>query len=82
MGRGCPVVASDIPAIREISGDGALLVPPGDRPAWRDAIARVAGDEALRADLRARGRATVARYSWLGAARGLMGVFASLRTRA
>ena len=82
MGRGCPVVASDIPAVREISGDGALLVPPGDRRAWRDAIARVAGDEALRADLRARGEATVARYSWLEAARGLMGVFESLRTRA
>ena len=79
MGRGCPVVASDIPAVREISGDGALLVPPGDRAAWRDAISRVASNEALRADLRARGTATVARYSWLEAARALLRLFDSLR---
>ena len=79
MARGCPVVASDIPAVREISGDGALLLPPGDRAAWRNAIGRVASDEALRADLRARGAATVARYSWLEAARGLLRVFESLR---
>jgi glycosyltransferase involved in cell wall biosynthesis len=79
MGRGCPVVASDIPAVREISGDGALLVPPGHPAAWRDAIARVASEEALRADLRARGTATVARYSWLKAARSLLRLFESLR---
>jgi glycosyltransferase involved in cell wall biosynthesis len=82
MGRGCPVVASDIPAVREISGDGALLVPPGDGAAWRDAILRVTGDEALRAELRERGTATVARYSWLETARGLLRVFESLRTPA
>jgi len=82
MGRGCPVVASDIPAVREISGEGALLVPPGERAAWRDAIRRVTGDEALRSDLRTRGAATVARYSWLETARGLLRVFESLRTPA
>jgi glycosyltransferase involved in cell wall biosynthesis len=82
MARGCPVVASDIPAVREISGEGALLVPPGDRGAWRDAIRRVAADEALRADLRSRGAATVARYSWLETARGLLRVFESLRPAA
>jgi glycosyltransferase involved in cell wall biosynthesis len=82
MGRGCPVVASDIPAVREISGEGALLVPPGDAAAWRDAILRVTGDEALRAELRERGAATVARYSWLETARGLLRVFDSLRTAA
>jgi glycosyltransferase involved in cell wall biosynthesis len=81
MGRGCPVVASDIPAVREISGEGALLVPPGDRAAWRDAISRVAADETLRADLRGRGTATVARYSWLESARALLRLFDSLRVR-
>jgi len=82
MGRGCPVVASDIPAVREISGEGALLVPPGERAAWRDAIRRVAADEALRNDLRTRGASTVSRYSWLETARGLLRVFESLGTAA
>lgn len=81
MARGCPVLASDIPAVREISGDGALLAPVGDEAAWANAIRRVAGDEGLRADLRARGAETVARYSWEEAARGLCRVFASVAPR-
>jgi glycosyltransferase involved in cell wall biosynthesis len=71
MARGCPVVASDIPAVREISGEGALLVPPRDEQAWAEAITRVFHDEALRESLRERGRRTVARYSWEHAAREL-----------
>ncbi len=78
MARGCPVLASDIPAVREISGDGALLAPVGDEAAWAEAIRRIARDEPLRAGLRARGAQTVARYSWEETARGLCRVFASL----
>jgi glycosyltransferase involved in cell wall biosynthesis len=84
MSRDCPVVASDIPAVREVSGDGALLVPL-DEDAWARALERVTADESLRADLRERGRATVGRYSWDDTARAvcrLLGeVGASLRTR-
>jgi glycosyltransferase involved in cell wall biosynthesis len=71
MARDCPVVASDIPAIREISGAGALLVPPRDEEAWAGAIARVFADASLRESLRERGRRTVARYSWERTAREL-----------
>ena len=78
MSRGCPVLASDIPAVPEISGAGALLAPVGDEAAWAEAIRRIAGDDVLRADLRARGAETVARYSWEETARGLCRVFASL----
>lgn len=76
MGRGCPVLASDIPALREISGSGALLLLLGDETAWAEAMRRVVGDEALRADLRARGAETVARYSWEATARGVLDVLA------
>ncbi len=71
MARGCPVLASDIPAIREISGAGALLLPPRDEDAWADAIARIFADPSLRASLRERGRRTVASYSWNRTAREL-----------
>lgn len=74
MARGCPVLASDIPALREISGSGALLLPLGDEAAWAEAMRRVVADEALRADLRARGAETVARYSWESTARGVLDV--------
>ncbi len=36
---GTPVVASDLPVTREVLGDAALLVPPGDVPAFGDALA-------------------------------------------
>ncbi len=35
---GVPVVASDIPALREVSGGLASLVPVDDVPAWRAAV--------------------------------------------
>jgi glycosyltransferase involved in cell wall biosynthesis len=35
---GVPVVASDIPAHREIAGHAAMLLDPIDGPAWRSAI--------------------------------------------
>ena len=76
MGRGCPVLASDIPALREVSGSGALLLPLDDEEAWAEAMRRVVGDEGLRGDLRARGAETVARYSWEQTARGVLDVLA------
>jgi glycosyltransferase involved in cell wall biosynthesis len=75
MARGCPVVASDIPAIREVSGDGALLVPLDDEAAWTDAIRRVAGDVSLRDELRRRGAEIVSRYDWTETARRVCRVF-------
>jgi glycosyltransferase involved in cell wall biosynthesis len=76
MARGCPVLASDIPALREISGSGALLLPLEDEGAWAEAMRRVVADESVRADLRARGAETVARYSWERTARGVLDVLA------
>lgn len=74
MARDCPVLASDIPAFREVSGSGALLVPL-DESRWADSLRQLSGDEELRADLRQRGRQTVARYSWGETARALCKLF-------
>ena len=57
MSQGTPVVAADIPAIREVAGDAAVLVPP-DRPdQWAEAIAALLADERERDRLAAAGRA-------------------------
>jgi glycosyltransferase involved in cell wall biosynthesis len=55
---GTAVVASDCDGIPEDVTDGehALLVPPGEVGALRDALARLIDDPALRAELAARGR--------------------------
>ncbi len=75
MARGCPVLASDIPALREVSGDGAWLLPVDDQAAWAGAIQRALADPGLREDLRSRGRETVRRYSWDETARRVCELF-------
>ena len=77
MARGCPVLLSDIPPLREVSGDGALVLPL-DEAAWSDGIRRIVADEALRTDLRRRGTETVSRYSWDETARRLCELFLEL----
>jgi glycosyltransferase involved in cell wall biosynthesis len=74
MARGCPVLASDIPAVREVSGGGALLLPLDERP-WADAIRRLVADAEWRDELRRRGHENVRRYSWQNTARDLCRLF-------
>ena len=81
MACGCPVLESDIPALREVSGSGALLLPPTDEEAWATAIRRIVADEGLRQELRRRGAETVARYSWERTARGVLDVLANAALR-
>ena len=61
MASGVPVIAGDIPSIRELVRDGAsgLLVAPGAVDPLVDAVARLASDASLRAELAAGGRARV-----------------------
>ena len=74
--RGTPSVVSDLPALAESIGDGALRVPAGDERAWADALVRVASDPDLRARLAIAGGATAARYDWGVAADRLRAVLA------
>jgi glycosyltransferase involved in cell wall biosynthesis len=48
MALGLPIVASDIPALREVveEGNNAMLVPPGDPRALADALRRMLDDPA------------------------------------
>jgi glycosyltransferase involved in cell wall biosynthesis len=78
MARGCPVIESDIPALREVSGDGALLVRHDDEAGWAEAISQVLADPELQAELRERGFETVKRYSWETTATRLLELFRSI----
>jgi len=64
MACGCPVAASNIGAVAEVCGDGALLFDPGDIDALVEAIDRVVDDETLRSDLTARGLQRAAQFTW------------------
>lgn len=64
MALGCPVVASDIPVHREILGDAAIFVRPGDPEALAATLRRLINDESERSRLAAAGRKRAALFSW------------------
>lgn len=75
MAAGCAIVASDLPSTAEVVTDGetALLVPPSDTTALREAIARLKEDAALRQTLGEAARSLVLReYTWGGRARQIL----------
>ncbi|MBI1338484.1 MAG: glycosyltransferase [Phycisphaera sp.] len=64
MCRGCPVIAANATAIPEIVGDAALLVPPRNPEAFRDAILSLADNPELRRSLIGKGLERVQHFSW------------------
>jgi glycosyltransferase involved in cell wall biosynthesis len=80
MAAGRPIVASDLPAIREFlrHGDNALLVPPGDPPPLAGAVRRLLQDATLAESLARRAFAEAPAYSWDARAGRLAGLFEEL----
>jgi glycosyltransferase involved in cell wall biosynthesis len=66
MAAGRAIIASDLPAIREVLAheSTALLVAPGEPEALAAAIRRLRGDPALRTTLARAACAAAAEYSW------------------
>ncbi|HEX4901594.1 MAG TPA: glycosyltransferase family 1 protein [Acidimicrobiales bacterium] len=75
MSSGVPVVCTDVPAVREVAGDAAAIVPVGDVDGLAGAIARAWTDDAWRASAVGRGAARAERYSWDACVAGLVGVY-------
>ncbi|MGE0041763.1 MAG: glycosyltransferase family 4 protein [Vicinamibacterales bacterium] len=81
MASGVPVVTSNVSSLPEIAGGAALLVDPNDPEAIARAIVRAATDEALRADLIARGLARARDFSWETAARQVHAIYRQVHER-
>lgn len=64
MAAGVPVLTSDRGAMAEVAGGAAMLAHPEDADSIADALARLWTDDALRADLRARGIDRAAGFTW------------------
>jgi len=71
MASGTPIVCSDIHGYKGVvkRGEQGLLVPPGDKIALAEAIARILDDRDLAARMGASGVARADEFSWRGVAR-------------
>ncbi len=75
MACGAPVVCSNTSSLPEVVGDAALCVDPREVGEIAAAVERVIGDARLREELRAKGLAQAARFSWERAARETLQVY-------
>jgi glycosyltransferase involved in cell wall biosynthesis len=65
---GLPVITSTTSSLPELAGDAAVLVDPLDEAAIAQALGRLNEDETLRANLRQKGYARAAQFTWTRAA--------------
>ncbi len=68
MACGVPVVASEIPALMELVGDAAYLIPPEDARGMAGALIAVLVDSTLGRTLRERGLRRAAAFTWIACA--------------
>lgn len=80
--RGLPVIASDIPALREIGEGVARFVPPGDVAAWAVAVRTLAADDAGRDAMRAAGIVRAGTFGYDRCARAVRAILDRVSRRA
>lgn len=74
LASGVPVVVRDTPVAREVYGDAAVYVPPGDLAATAGALRALLFDGDLRHSILERAQAVLDRYSWERAGRDTLAV--------
>jgi glycosyltransferase involved in cell wall biosynthesis len=75
MAQGTPVVASDIPAHREVCGDAALYYDPSDRTQLFAAIQRILREPDLAETLVSAGKERLTRFSWADNGEAMCDIF-------
>jgi glycosyltransferase involved in cell wall biosynthesis len=75
MSVGTPVLAADIPGLREVCGEAAAYASPHDPRAFAAWMARIASRPALREQLSERGRSQASQFSWEACAHAHVGAY-------
>lgn len=78
MACGVPVACSNTSSLPEVVGEAALTFDPLDEAAMTAALAQGLNDAALRDDLRSRGLARAAQFTWARAAQQTFEIYHSL----
>ncbi|MCB0056636.1 MAG: glycosyltransferase family 4 protein [Anaerolineae bacterium] len=81
MASGTVVYTSNLYSIPEVAGDAAIYVDPYDVASMAAGLMRALCEDALRADLVARGKARAASFSWQRMALETLDFYLSLRSR-
>jgi alpha-1,3-rhamnosyl/mannosyltransferase len=79
MACGVPVVATAVPAVAEVTGSAARLVPVGDEVALGAAIVEILDDEVERERLIVAGRARAGIFTWQRCADGVAQIYRDAR---
>ncbi|MBK9232126.1 MAG: glycosyltransferase family 4 protein [Anaerolineae bacterium] len=80
MACGTPVICANAASLPEVVGDAALTVPPTDVGALAHALRQVAGAPELRQQLRQRGHARAAQFTWRRCAQETLEIYRRART--
>ena len=75
MAAGAPVICSDLPAFRQVAGDAALFVPPGDGRALAAALRTILTDADRRRRMSEASRAAARRFDWARLVVGVEAVY-------
>lgn len=81
MSFGAPVICSDAASLPEVVGGAALVFPAGDVAALARSLTVVVDDPALRHELRTRGLARAATFTWDRTARETIAVYREVLSR-
>ena len=68
MACGCPVIASNVSSIPEITGDAAILVDPRNVEELVTALNKILTDDKLRKDLSKKSYLNSSKYRWQNSA--------------
>lgn len=74
MSFGCPVIAADIPVLREVCGEAALYADPHEPADIARQLSRLLNDPGLHVELRQRGLRRSAAFTWEKCARETLDV--------
>jgi glycosyltransferase involved in cell wall biosynthesis len=72
---GTPVLTSTVSSLPEVAGEAALSVPPTDVTTLAEALHRLTTDDALRAELTAKGLGRAQTFTWQRAAQELLSIY-------
>lgn len=72
MASGCPVIAYDVGAIREVVGDAGILVPFGKNAIFEKAMKLLAADGKKRRTLGVLGKRNATKYTWNDFSRNIL----------